>query len=61
MLVRLQSALGFKIPIPTIFRCPTPALLANKLEQISHSNIDALADELENLTDEEVASLLKDL
>ena len=61
VLTRLQHALGFPIPVPTIFRCPTPALLANKLDLMRESEIDALAVELEKLPPEERARLLNDL
>jgi acyl-CoA synthetase (AMP-forming)/AMP-acid ligase II/acyl carrier protein len=61
VLTRLQHALGFPIPVPMIFRCPTPALLANKLELMREPDIDALAAELEKLPPEERARLLNDL
>jgi len=61
VLTRLQHALGFPIPVPMIFRCPTPALLANKLELMREPEIDALAAELEKLPPEERARLLNDL
>jgi len=53
--------LGLPIPVPTIFRCPTPALLANKLELMREPEIDELAAELEKLPPEERARLLNDL
>jgi oxalate---CoA ligase len=53
--------LGFQIPVPAIFRCPTPALLANKLDLMRGPEIDALAAELEKLPPEERARLLNDL
>jgi len=61
VLTRLQHALGLPIPVPTIFRCPTPALLANKLELMREPEIDVLAAELEKLPPEERARLLNDL
>jgi acyl-CoA synthetase (AMP-forming)/AMP-acid ligase II/acyl carrier protein len=61
VLTRLQHAWGFPIPVPTIFRCPTPALLANKLDLMREPEIDALAAELEKLPPEERARLLNDL
>ena len=61
VLIRLQDALGFPIPLPMIFRFPTPALLANKLELIRETEIDALAEELGKLPPEERARLLNDL
>lgn len=61
VLTRLQHALGFPIPVPTIFHCPTPALLANKLELMKEPEIDALAAELEKLPPDERARLLNDL
>ena len=61
VLTRLGQSLGFQIPVPTIFRCPTPALLANKLDLMREPEIDALAAELEKLPPEERASLLNDL
>jgi len=45
----------------TIFRCPTPVLLANELELMRESEIDALAAELEKLPPEERARALNDL
>jgi acyl-CoA synthetase (AMP-forming)/AMP-acid ligase II len=61
LLTRLGQSLGFQIPVPTIFRCPTPALLASKLELMREPEIDALAAELEKLPPEERARLLNDL
>jgi acyl-CoA synthetase (AMP-forming)/AMP-acid ligase II/acyl carrier protein len=61
VLTRLQHALGFPIPVPMIFRCPTPALLANKLELMREPEIDALAAELEKLPPDARARLLNDL
>jgi acyl-CoA synthetase (AMP-forming)/AMP-acid ligase II/acyl carrier protein len=61
VLTRLQHAWGFPIPVPTIFRCPTPALLANKLDLMREPEIDVLAAELEKLPPEERARLLNDL
>lgn len=48
-LTRLEQALEFKIPVSVIFRCPTPALLAAKLEQMRDTEVDVLAAELETL------------
>jgi oxalate---CoA ligase len=61
VLTRLGKSLGFQIPVPTVFRCPTPALLANKLDPIREPEIDALAAELEKLPPEERARLLNEL
>jgi acyl-CoA synthetase (AMP-forming)/AMP-acid ligase II/acyl carrier protein len=61
VLTRLQHALGLPIPVRTIFRCPTPELLANKLDLMTEPEIDALAAELEKLSPEERAKLLNDL
>ena len=61
LLIRLGQSLGFQIPVPSIFRCPTPALLARKLELMREPEIDALAAELEKLPPEERARLLKEL
>lgn len=61
VLTRLQHALGFSIPMPTIFRSPTPALLAGKLELMREPEIDALAAELEKLPPDERNRLLNDL
>jgi oxalate---CoA ligase len=61
VLTRLGQSLGFQIPVPTIFRCPTPALLANKLDLMREPEIDALAAELEKLPPEERARVLDDL
>ena len=61
VLARLQHALAFPIPVTTIFRCPTPALLTNKLNLMREPEIDALAAELEKLPPEERSRLLNDL
>ena len=61
VLTRLEQALGFQIAVPTIFRCPTPALLANTLDLMRAPEIDALAAELEKLLPEERARLLSNL
>lgn len=61
VLVRLEQALGFPIPVPTLFRYPTPVLLAGKLELMREPEIDALTAELEKLPPEELARLLGDL
>jgi hypothetical protein len=61
VLTRLGQLLGFQIPVPIIFRCPTPALLADKLDLMTEPEIDALAAELEKLPPEERARLLNDL
>jgi acyl-CoA synthetase (AMP-forming)/AMP-acid ligase II len=61
VLARLGQSLRFQIPVPTIFRCPTPALLANKLDRMREPEIDALAAELEKLLPEERAQMLNDL
>jgi acyl-CoA synthetase (AMP-forming)/AMP-acid ligase II len=61
VLTRLQHTLGFTIPVPTMFRWPTPALLAAKLELMREPEIDALAAELEKLPPRERAKLLEEL
>jgi acyl-CoA synthetase (AMP-forming)/AMP-acid ligase II len=61
VLTRLQHILGFTIPVPTVFRRPTPALLADKLDQMREPEIDALAAELEKLPPQERARLLEEL
>ena len=61
VLTRLQHTLGFSIPVPTIFRYPTPAMLASKLELMREPEIDALAAELEKLSPREQTRLLNGL
>jgi len=61
VLTRLQQTLGRAIPIPMIFRCPTPALLAGKLDGMPEPDLEVLAAELEKLPPEERARLLNDL
>jgi acyl-CoA synthetase (AMP-forming)/AMP-acid ligase II/acyl carrier protein len=61
VLTRLQQTLGCPIPVPTMFRCPTPALLASKLDLMRETEINALAAELEKLPPQERAKLLKEL
>jgi hypothetical protein len=61
VLTRLQHILGFTIPVPTMFRRPTPALLADKLDLMRGPDIDALAAELEKLPLQERAKLLNEL
>ena len=61
VLTRLQHALGFAIPVPALFRHPTAAQLAAKLDALKRSEIDGLAAELEKLPPAERARLLHDL
>ena len=61
MLNRLQDSLGFNIPVLTLFRYPTPQLLAATLDRMRESEIDALAAELEKLSPDERDRLLRDL
>ncbi len=61
VLTRLSQALEFKVPAPVIFRCPTPALLASKLEQMRAAEINTLAAVREKLPPEERSRLLNDL
>jgi acyl-CoA synthetase (AMP-forming)/AMP-acid ligase II/acyl carrier protein len=61
VLTRLQRALGFSIPVPTIFRWPTPALLADKLDLMREPEIEALAAELAKLPPHERVRLLNEL
>jgi acyl-CoA synthetase (AMP-forming)/AMP-acid ligase II len=58
---RLQQALGVPTPVPVMFRCPTPALLAEHLELGKQRDIEALATELEKLPPAECARLLDGL
>ena len=44
VLTRLGQSLGFQIPIAAMFQCPTPALLAYRLESMKEREVDALAD-----------------
>jgi oxalate---CoA ligase len=61
VLNRLQGALDINIPVETLFQFPTPALLADNLKRLKDSDLDALAADLEQLSDEERAKLLSDL
>jgi acyl carrier protein len=61
VLNRVQGALALEIPVETIFRFPTPALLADNLNRLKDPDVDALAAALERLPDEERARLLSDL
>ncbi|MBN8246033.1 MAG: AMP-dependent synthetase, partial [Verrucomicrobia bacterium] len=61
VLNRLQETLGFRIPVQTLFRHPTPQLLAVALERLRESEIESLAAELETLAPEERERLLQDL
>lgn len=60
VLTRIGQSLGFQIPMPTIFRCPSPSQLAGKIELMRQPDIDMLAAELEKLSPEERARLLDD-
>ena len=60
LLSRLGRALECQIPVPVIFRFPTPALLAIKLEQMLEIEINGLAAELEKLPQAERARLLNE-
>jgi len=62
VLTRLGRSLGFEIPVAVIFRCPTPALLASKLDELMReSEMDALVAELEKLPPGQRARLLNAL
>jgi acyl carrier protein len=60
-LASLQQELGLSLPISTIFRNPTPALLAGLLDLMLQPEIDNLATALEKLTPEERTRLFDDL
>ena len=55
---RLQQALGFEIPVATVFRHPTPALLAGALLRLREADLEALVAALEALPAEERERLL---
>lgn len=57
----LQSALGVSVPLPTIFRFPTPTQLASQIERMGRSDIETLASELEKLSLAEQNQLLDGL
>ena len=57
----LRDVLGWRTPVQTLFRFPTPALLARELKSLERSDVDAIAGELERLSPEERASVLADL
>ena len=57
---RLQQGLGFNVPLDTLFRFPTPALLAGALERLREADLDALASALEALPEAERERLLKE-
>lgn len=58
VLNRLSQALEFQVPVPLMYRHPTPALLGSQLEQIHGTEIDALTAELEKLSPEQRSRLL---
>ena len=57
---RLQQALGFEIPVATVFRHPTPALLAEALVRLREADLEALAAALEALPADERERLLRE-
>ena len=57
---RLQQGLGFNVPLDTLFRFPTPALLAGALERLREADLDALASALEALPEAERERFLKE-
>ncbi len=58
-LARLQNALAMELPATLLFQCPTPALLAARIDEIvAQGEMDLLADELSKLSPEERAALL---
>ena len=59
VLARLENAWEIAIPLPMIFRHPTPAQLAHQLEMLREKEIAALATELEQLSPAEQDALLK--
>ncbi len=61
VLTRLRQVLEMPIPVPAMFRHPTPALLAGHLEELKQPEINALAAALENLAPEERVRLLDGL
>jgi oxalate---CoA ligase len=61
VLARLQDALGFSISVSIIFRHPTPAMLAAKLDLVKESELDALAAKLDKLPSEDQTRMLQDL
>jgi acyl-CoA synthetase (AMP-forming)/AMP-acid ligase II/acyl carrier protein len=60
VLTRLETALAISIPLPLLFRHPTPTQLARQLELLQETEIAALATELDQLTPAEQSALLKD-
>lgn len=55
---RLQQALGFEIPVGTVFRHPTPAQLAGALARLREAELESLAAALESLPEAERERLL---
>lgn len=58
---RLEQKLGVPIPATTLFRHPTPALLAGKLDSLREPELDDLAAKLGKLLPEERTRLLDGL
>ena len=60
VLARIRPHLSREIPVTTLFRYPTPALLGLELSRMQEAEdeLDALAGELLNLPPDEVARLL---
>jgi acyl-CoA synthetase (AMP-forming)/AMP-acid ligase II len=61
VLTRLNRAFGLDLPVPFVFRHPTPALLAAAVDALRDPDLEALARELEALPDGERERLLAEL
>ena len=58
VLARLRSTTQRELPVSTLFRFPTPELLAQEISRHDEADIDELADELATLSSEEIDRLL---
>ena len=60
VIARLKQALGLELPVPLLFRLPTPALLGARLDELVASReVDQLAAALAALSPQERALLLE--
>ncbi|WP_374015850.1 beta-ketoacyl synthase N-terminal-like domain-containing protein [Paenibacillus thiaminolyticus] len=63
IIARMRTMFGVEVPMTAIFESPTisglaEAVMALQLEQVNEEELDSLLDEIEGLSDEEIALLL---
>jgi acyl carrier protein len=59
VLARIERTFEVRVPLRTLFEAPTVAALAAHVEAEAGDLLDAMADDLDALSDEELAALMK--